>query len=171
MADINDKVRICPTCEEVNQVTAIVCGKCGNASLADVPITLLFEEPELAPPLIHAEPVAPSPPAPKKTAAEREDALTLICTETKRAMRVVSGSELGREAAGRGELFPEDLDTVSRRHARIVHNGVHWELEDLGSVNGTYINSQKIEPGKRYSVKNGDILNFSRRCTLKVVES
>jgi len=33
---------------------------------------------------------------------------------------------------------------VSRRHARVIPDGTHYRIEDLGSGNGTHINGQKV---------------------------
>jgi hypothetical protein len=35
-------------------------------------------------------------------------------------------------------------DFVSNHHARLVLNGTHWIVEDLGSTNGTWINREKV---------------------------
>jgi transcriptional regulator with PAS, ATPase and Fis domain len=45
-------------------------------------------------------------------------------------------------------------DAVSRTHAAIF-GGEHPEIEDLESRNGTRIDGQKIEPGKRMELRNG----------------
>ena len=37
-----------------------------------------------------------------------------------------------------------DVPGVSRRHARIVVDGAHMALEDLGSQNGTYLRGERI---------------------------
>jgi pSer/pThr/pTyr-binding forkhead associated (FHA) protein len=34
---------------------------------------------------------------------------------------------------------------VSRDHALIVRRGSDWFLDDLGSLNGTYVNRRRIE--------------------------
>jgi DNA-binding winged helix-turn-helix (wHTH) protein len=47
-----------------------------------------------------------------------------------------------------------DSPTVSRRHARIIIAGDEAVLEDLGSKNGTYLNSQRVESPA--PLKNGD---------------
>ncbi len=44
-------------------------------------------------------------------------------------------------------------DMVSRRHARIVHEGSRVFIEDLGSTNGTFVNGEKIQ---QESLKEGD---------------
>ena len=51
---------------------------------------------------------------------------------------------IGREAPGEGKL-DHDIE-LSRRHARIVRKGeAAWEIEDLGSRNGTFVNGSRIE--------------------------
>jgi hypothetical protein len=42
------------------------------------------------------------------------------------------------------DVFLDDV-TVSRDHALLVHRTDGWHLDDLGSLNGTYINRTRIE--------------------------
>lgn len=42
------------------------------------------------------------------------------------------------------EIFVPDM-RVSRRHARIAKIDGHWTIKDLGSNNGTYVNSERIK--------------------------
>ncbi|MCW2968198.1 MAG: hypothetical protein JWM71_1970 [Solirubrobacteraceae bacterium] len=42
------------------------------------------------------------------------------------------------------DIFLDDV-TVSRDHALLVHRSDGWHLDDLGSLNGTYINRERIE--------------------------
>ncbi len=72
-------------------------------------------------------------------------------------------SYLGRWDAENG-VFPDvDLDAhdpeakVSRRHARIIERGGQYQLEDLGSTNGTYINrGRRLLPGTPQPLNDGD---------------
>ena len=41
-------------------------------------------------------------------------------------------------------MFLDDV-TVSRRHAEIVHENDDYEIRDLGSLNGTFVNRHRIE--------------------------
>ncbi len=41
-------------------------------------------------------------------------------------------------------VFLDDV-TVSRRHAEIVHENDDYEIRDLGSLNGTFVNRRRIE--------------------------
>jgi pSer/pThr/pTyr-binding forkhead associated (FHA) protein len=42
------------------------------------------------------------------------------------------------------EIFLDDV-TVSRRHAEFVREGADFLVRDVGSLNGTYLNRQRIE--------------------------
>ena len=65
-----------------------------------------------------------------------------------------------------GGAFPEiDLtndDTeakISRKHARIIRDENRFLLEDVGSLNGSYINrGPRLVPGEPQEVKDGDEL-------------
>lgn len=51
---------------------------------------------------------------------------------------------------------------ISRRHARLIRQGHEWLVEDLDSLNGTYVNEVKIKPGTPVPLKNNDQV----RCSL-----
>jgi serine/threonine-protein kinase len=74
---------------------------------------------------------------------------------------------LGRNDPHTG-VFPEvdltahDPETkVSRRHARVFREGTQYLVEDLSSVNGTYVNgSLKLYPKQPHPLQNGDELKL-----------
>src|SRR5262249_30894040 len=45
---------------------------------------------------------------------------------------------------------------VSSKHALLVRSGNQLFLEDRGSANGTYVRGQRIPPGQRVPVQNGE---------------
>jgi pSer/pThr/pTyr-binding forkhead associated (FHA) protein len=63
------------------------------------------------------------------------------------------------------QLLLED-DYVSTRHARISRVGAGFQVEDLGSTNGTYVNNQRISAPTPFGI--GDVLRIGR--TLMSVE-
>lgn len=44
------------------------------------------------------------------------------------------------------DIFLDDI-TVSREHAQLRRAGLHFELRDLGSLNGSYVNRGRIDHG------------------------
>jgi hypothetical protein len=55
-------------------------------------------------------------------------------------------------------VFLDDV-TVSRDHALIVRRGGDWHLDDLGSLNGTYVNRHRIET---HRLRDGDELQVGK---------
>ena len=66
--------------------------------------------------------------------------------------------------------FPDvDLTTddaldkgVSRRHAKITQRGREVFIEDLGSMNGTFVNRKKLTPYLPEALRNGDQLQLGK---------
>ncbi len=64
-------------------------------------------------------------------------------------------------SAGRhpeSEIFLDDI-TVSRRHAEFRREGESYCVVDLGSLNGTYVNRQRIEKAE---LSSGDEIQIGR---------
>lgn len=57
------------------------------------------------------------------------------------------------------EIFLDDV-TVSRRHAELARAGAAWMVRDVGSLNGTYVNRQRIEDES--ALANGDEVQIGR---------
>jgi hypothetical protein len=51
---------------------------------------------------------------------------------------------------------------ISRRHAKITRQADEISLEDLGSVNGTYLNGQRLTPYLQYPLKSGDEVQLGK---------
>ena len=142
----------CPECGFVNPEGANYCLKCGAY-------------------------VGPSTPKDAVTATYRIDETgELIPVELEDV--VAQGAALVIRAGGGrvGESFPlqgeratigrrpdsavflDDV-TVSRDHALIVRRGGDWHLDDLGSLNGTYVNRHRIET---HHLEDGDELQVGK---------
>lgn len=64
-----------------------------------------------------------------------------------------------RTMAGRhpeSDIFLDDV-TVSRRHAEILRDGADYTVRDVGSLNGTYLNRNRVEEAP---LRDGDELQI-----------
>lgn len=50
---------------------------------------------------------------------------------------------------------------ISRRHAEVTSDGTALTVVDLDSMNGTFVNDQRLTPGRATPVKPGDRLRFA----------
>jgi pSer/pThr/pTyr-binding forkhead associated (FHA) protein len=56
------------------------------------------------------------------------------------------------------EIFLDDV-TVSRRHAEFHRSGEAFTVSDVGSLNGTYVNRDRID---RVQLKDGDEVQIGK---------
>ncbi|UCE05691.1 MAG: FHA domain-containing protein [bacterium] len=97
--------------------------------------------------------------------------LKLVLTDTGEEIGLPEKNEilLGREDPV-SAVFP-DIDTtpyngeedgVSRQHAKIFQQGNEYYIEDLDSVNSTFLNKVKLDPNIPSPITNGDELMLGR---------
>lgn len=67
---------------------------------------------------------------------------------------------IGRSAACGLQL---DDRFVSSEHAAITWTGRHWEVHDLGSRNGTYVDNARVRPGSYVRLTPGARLAFGKK--------
>ncbi|MDE6910139.1 MAG: FHA domain-containing protein [Lachnospiraceae bacterium] len=65
----------------------------------------------------------------------------------------------GKDAASADYVLPND--TISRAHAEIKKRSGSYYITDLGSTNGTFINSRRLPKNTAIEVSNGDTVKFS----------
>lgn len=58
----------------------------------------------------------------------------------------------------RSTIFLDDF-TVSRKHAEIRREGAHFSIVDVGSLNGTFVNRQRVDSAP---LANGDELQIGK---------
>jgi pSer/pThr/pTyr-binding forkhead associated (FHA) protein len=129
---------ICARCGHDNQAGANFCSSCGaplESSEDETTVTLAIED-----------------------RAELDDDLGAMLADLPAGLAVVvvrrgpnAGSRFSLEreltTVGRhpdSDIFLDDI-TVSRRHAVIRHDRDGYELSDAGSLNGTYVNRERVE--------------------------
>lgn len=55
--------------------------------------------------------------------------------------------------------------SVSWEHAMLIWRGENWEIRDLGSRNGTFVDSRRLGAGLRLGLQRGARLAFGRLCS------
>jgi hypothetical protein len=70
----------------------------------------------------------------------------------------VDGARMTIGRRPESDVFLDDV-TVSRDHALIVRRGSDHHLDDLGSLNGTYVNRQRIDSRR---LEDGDELQVGK---------
>ncbi|ESQ49874.1 hypothetical protein EUTSA_v10020728mg [Eutrema salsugineum] len=68
---------------------------------------------------------------------------------TIRIGRIVRGNEIAIKDAG-----------ISTKHLRIVSDSEKWIIHDLGSSNGTILNSDTLHPDKPHILRHGDVIKL-----------
>ena len=142
----------CPECGFQNPEAANYCSRCGALLVKDAPgvdTTMTFTPDE----------------------SEVEAALAVEDARARGPALVVrsGGGRAGETFRPEGErttigrspecgIFLDDV-TVSRRHAVLVEREGAFYVEDLGSLNGTYVNRRRIESAR---LEDGDELQVGK---------
>ena len=157
---------ICPTCKTKNELEAIVCGNCG-AALEDP-----FMDPGHRTKTTDMQAVVLD--------RIRDWSIDEAAVPARGIAVYVEGSfnaayvdSKGEIVIGRKEGTTSDvaLDLsplggyhlgLSRRHAVIRRREHGYELLDLGSVNGTWLNDERLLPHKPYPLASGSHMHLGR---------
>jgi pSer/pThr/pTyr-binding forkhead associated (FHA) protein len=79
---------------------------------------------------------------------------------------------LGRKGAAPGLDIEIDSPTTSSRHAVVFASARPGRLkvEDAGSTNGTFLNDAQLDRGKKFELRDNDVLRFGGfNVTVKIV--
>jgi len=149
MADV-----FCNNCGHRNPLGSNFCSSCGAVLETDAPehTTITFH------------PTTPADPTDDEVAvelAEVSDDLAVLVV--KRGPQAGSRFSLDTAVttAGRhpeSDIFLDDI-TVSRRHAEIERRDDTYRVRDVGSLNGTYLNRERIEEAE---LANGDEVQIGK---------
>lgn len=170
----------CPSCGTSNMAGTLYCDNCGadlrNASPAPIgggapsggnmgqqPYTPFPSTPP-------AQPVYTPPPQPQYPPVSAAPMPPRIMAGGQQLM-VPQKNEIiiGRSDVASGWAADVDLTAaggtadqgVSRRHAKLTWQG-QWMLEDMDSVNGTYLRGQKLVPMQKMALNNGEVIQLGR---------
>jgi hypothetical protein len=164
---MNVTENICPVCKESNELEAVVCRQCG-AELED-----LFMDPGARTKTTNIPAVVPESIGDwsiNKAAVPEHGIAVYIEGEFNPAYQD-SRDELviGRKAETSSLVSEALLDLaplggyargISRRHAVIQRTEHGYEILDLGSVNGTWLNDERLAPHKNYPLASGSHLRL-----------
>jgi pSer/pThr/pTyr-binding forkhead associated (FHA) protein len=142
----------CTRCGHPNKDGARFCANCG-ASLQDE--TTLG----ISPIDLEAESVTEFP-FPEDE-LEPGQALLLVRHGPNAGSTFLIQTEAQSTSLGRNpdsDVFLDDV-TVSRKHAEIRRRGSGFEVHDLGSLNGTYVNRERVE---QTSLASGDEIQIGK---------
>ena len=156
----------CPTCQAEHPENTLFCDQCGSYLLGGNQI--------------ETDPLAKG----ELTWKEREEmgeapgvditsplGLKLTIPDSGREIEVPLTKEvkIGRLDMASASFPDVDLTTddalhkgVSRHHAKITKRGNEVFIEDLGSINGTFLNRNKLIPYLPQALKSGDELRFGK---------
>lgn len=70
----------------------------------------------------------------------------------------IEGERMSVGRRPESEVFLDDI-TVSRDHALLIRRGDEWHIDDCGSLNGTYVNRERIES---HRLGDGDELQIGK---------
>jgi hypothetical protein len=153
---------ICPSCSYKNVEEAIFCIKCGARLIEDEDQSTA--KIDISDDLQDSEPIAIEhlePPVEVYAGLHVIGIGNIFWLTDKRKFII------GRTTDG-GDS-PADIDLsnynafdqgVSRNHAAIRIKGDDIYVSDLGSLNGTSINSRKIAPFQDYRISHGDVISL-----------
>jgi len=162
--EINEK--FCPVCKNKNDRNAIVCVHCGASLDLHRPdwaaTTRNAELPEVS------KRIADSP---IEEELIPEDGIAVYVAGTSKPVYLRFEKELifgrrGDEAPAGNLLDLSELGGyqmgISRRHAMIRRGENGYELLDLASTNGSWLNDERLVPNRPYPLASGAQLRFGR---------
>ncbi len=164
---MNTPENICPVCKQANAETASVCTNCGAwlepqhpTQLVAVPENLSGQD---------RQPVA-QPEAFIDMALIPEDGLGIYVAGEPKPFYIPVYKKLvlgrGPDSTLEAVLDLSDLNAanlgVSRRHALIQRNAAGFEVIDLSSRNGTWLNAERLTPNKPYPFRSGSQLRMGQ---------
>ncbi len=158
---MTDKLNVlyCPKCGHSNPLKATRCAECGLVFPSTLPVDDLVPD---AQPVISLE----QPGAKAQLPLAGTIVFSIAGHDRPLFVRRQPEIVLGRSAPGEPsptiDLTPYHGQKmgVSRRHVVIRFEEKQATIEDLGSVNGTWINENRIDPNKPHPLHNGDYLRL-----------
>jgi hypothetical protein len=162
----------CPFCQATHVANTLFCSECGNYLLQDEGRqTDPLDTTEMSWVETLAEEEVDVPLSLSLIADAKVQAVQLIIGSKKRQVEISldKAVHLGRVDPA-SNVFPEvyisneddAAKSVSRRHARIMRQSGTVVVEDLASVNGTFLNGKRLDPYLPEPLNDGDMLYLGK---------
>ncbi len=146
---------LCNQCGHTNPAGSRFCSACGSS----------LDAPRATPDDTRLIPVVvPDPPTGEVMSVESDDVpagqgvLVVKRGPNAGSRFVLEGSAVTAGRSPDSDIFLDDV-TVSRRHASFVPAGASYEVRDVGSLNGTYLNRERIDAA---TLANGDEVQIGK---------
>jgi len=94
---------------------------------------------------------------------EMKSKLFLLASNAKKPVRICVNKKvflMGSDYA-KMDCVIRNNRYISRCHAKIYYEAGCYFIEDVGSMNGTYINGVKLAEGIKYKLETGDMINLA----------
>ena len=160
----------CPFCQATHVANTLFCSECGaylrqdegrqtdpldTTDMGWVEVTIPDEPDVSVPTKLDTSPKAIQ----IKIGSEKRE-LQLPLTKAIHLGRVDPASNVFPEICVSNE--DDAVKTVSRRHARILKQSGTVVIEDLASVNGTFVNGKRLDPYLPEPIRDGDVIYLGR---------
>ena len=158
----NSQGHFCPACNRKNNSDAVICSYCGAALIGTNPTTDKLSR--------TTKPISDKPIRAKSDTLIPEGGIAIFLEDTPYPIAMLDAEEfiIGRQIEG---TLEETVDVssynafstgVSRRHALIRRKTKGFEIIDLGSTNGTWLNENRLAPKKAYPLPSGATIRLGQ---------
>jgi len=162
--------KFCPVCKHKNEPDASVCAYCGSPlpeATDRQPATMRVKHPQVKTkvlPGLTEETI-------QKAFKPPKEGIAIYVRDYAAPIEIRKEHEfaLGRLLTGDSEQDFVNLkpyggyeNGVSRRHALVRHTADGYEILDLGSTNGTWMNKKRLIPEKPYPLRSGAQISLGR---------
>jgi pSer/pThr/pTyr-binding forkhead associated (FHA) protein len=141
---------ICGRCGHRNEAAARFCSSCGSALVEGDESTLGHQTVEDRDATAELESIADLQPG--------QGLVVVARGPNQGSTYLVEGEPVTVGRHPDSSIFLDDI-TVSRRHSVIERAGNEFRIRDVGSLNGTYVNHQRVD---QTSIANGDEIQVGR---------
>jgi FHA domain len=161
----NNQGLFCPVCKRKNKPDAVLCAYCGAAMEVMPASPATTEKIGKATIVFPKETIAPT-----TDVLIPEGGIAVFLVDSPKPIAILAVDEfiLGRMLEGSLEeivdLTPYGAFTsgVSRRHAMVRRKGNAFEIIDLDSTNGTWLNEKRMTPTKAYPLPSGTTIRMGQ---------